>query len=207
MDGKNYVPRRTYNPREMTSEPLKIYTKYGDEGETGLLYGGRISKSDLRTEAYGTTDEAVSALGLARATTDDPDVQRIVKRLQRELFTVGAELATDRAEYANLQRHFSVVTPDMTAALEHDIDTLGAQVQLPRSFIIPGATQASSALDLARSILRRAERRAVQMQTEDMLENPEVIRYLNRASDLVFMLARYQDRALPFERLTGDDSC
>ena len=173
---------------------LKIYTKYGDEGETGLLYGGRISKSDLRTEAYGTTDEAVSALGLARALTGDPDVQRIVKRLQRELFTVGAELATDRAEYANLQRHFSVVTPDMTAALENDIDTLGA-------------TQASSALDLARSILRRAERRAVQMNLEGMIENPELIRYLNRASDLIFMLARYQDRALPFERLTGDDTC
>ncbi len=199
------VHRRTYNPRDMTD--LKIYTKYGDEGETGLLYGGRISKSDLRTEAYGTTDEAVSALGLARALTSDPDVQRIVKRLQRELFTVGAELATDRAEYANLQRHFSVVTSDMTAALENDIDTLGAQVELPRSFIIPGATQASSALDLARSILRRAERRAVQMNLEGMIENPELIRYLNRASDLVFMLARYQDRALPFERLTGDDSC
>lgn len=185
---------------------LKIYTKYGDEGETGLLYGGRISKSDLRTEAYGTTDEAVSALGLARALTAEPEVQGIVKRLQRELFTVGAELATDRAEYANLQRHFSVVTPEMTAALETDIDALSAQVDLPRAFIIPGASQASAALDLARSILRRAERRAVQMNIEGMIENPELLRYLNRASDLVFMLARYEDRALPFERLTGDDA-
>ena len=79
-------------------------------------------------------------------------------------------------------------------------------MDLPRSFIIPGASQASSALDLARSILR-AERRAVQMNIEGMIENPELIRYLNRASDLVFMLARYQDRALPFERLTADDSC
>ena len=182
----------------------RIYTRYGDDGETGLLYGGRIPKSDPRTEAYGTTDEAVSALGLARALSADPDVQSIVKRLQRELFVVGAELATDRAEYANLHRHFSVVTPEMTAALERDIDRLGADVNLPRSFIIPGASPASAALDLARSTIRRAERRVVQMHADDMIENPELIRYLNRASDLIFMLARYEDRSEPFERLTAE---
>ena len=187
-------------------EPLKVYTKQGDEGETGLLYGGRISKSDLRTEAYGTSDEAVSALGLARALSAEPEVRRIVKRVQRELFTVGAELATDRAEYAKLQTHFSVVTPAMTAELEADIDALAAQIELPRSFIIPGASQASGALDLARSILRRAERRAVEMNTQGMIVNDELLRYLNRASDLVFMLARYEDRALPFERLTAEDN-
>ena len=186
-------------------EPLKVYTKQGDKGETGLLYGGRISKSDLRTEAYGTSDEAVSALGLARALSAEPEVRRIVKRVQRELFTVGAELATDRAEYSKLQTHFSVVTPAMTAELEADIDALAAQIELPRSFIIPGASQASGALDLARSILRRAERRAVEMNTQGMIVNNELLRYLNRASDLVFMLARYEDRALPFERLTAED--
>ena len=191
----------------MTEErsPVRVYTKQGDEGETGLLYGGRISKSDLRTEAYGASDEAVSALGLGRSLSNDPEVRRIVKRLQRELFTVGAELATARAEYAKLELHFSVVTPEMTAALERDIDALGEQIELPRSFIIPGASQASAALDLARSTLRRAERRVVEMKSQDMIENDELLRYLNRASDLVFMLARYEDRALPFEKLTAQD--
>ncbi len=191
----------------MTEErnPVRVYTKQGDEGETGLLYGGRISKSDLRTEAYGASDEAVSALGLGRSLSNDSEVRRIVKRLQRELFTVGAELATARAEYAKLELHFSVVTPEMTAALERDIDALGEQIELPRSFIIPGASQASAALDLARSTLRRAERRVVEMKSQDMIENDELLRYLNRASDLVFMLARYEDRALPFEKLTAQD--
>ncbi len=183
---------------------MKVYTRYGDAGETGLLYGGRVSKNDPRTEAYGAADEAVSALGLGRALSADPEVQRIALRLQRELFTVGAELATDRADYAKLQQHFSVVTPEMTEALERDIDALGEQVELPRSFIIPGASAASAALDLARSTLRRAERRTVDLQAQGMLENPELLRYLNRASDLLFMLARYEDRALPFEWLAPE---
>ena len=185
--------------------PLTIYTKQGDDGETGLLYGGRVAKNDLRTEAYGTTDEAISLLGLGRAHAQDPEVQRIVKRLQRELFTVGAELATDRASYASLERHFSVVTPGMTAALERDIDALGARISLPRSFIVPGASRASAALDAGRSVLRRAERRVVEMKQRGLLENGELLRYLNRASDLVFMLARYEDRHLPFERLGATD--
>ena len=92
---------------------VKIYTKYGDEGETGLLYGGRVSKADPRAEAYGTADEAVSALGLAKALSENPLVRSIVDRLQRELFTVGAELATDPAHYDKLLAHFSAVTPEM----------------------------------------------------------------------------------------------
>ena len=192
----------------MTNRPeFRIYTKGGDAGETGLLYGGRVSKSDLRTEAYGSVDEAVSALGLARALSADPEVRRIVKRLQRELFTVGAELATDPSEYASLQRHFSVVTPEMTAALERDIDALNAEIALPRNFIIPGASAASATMDIARSVLRRAERRVVEMRGQGLAPNAELLRYLNRASDLAFMLARYEDRAMPFERLTAEDAC
>ncbi len=182
--------------------PLRVYTRYGDAGETGLLYGGRVAKNDPRTEAYGAVDEAVSALGLARAQSADPEVRRIAYRVQRELFTVGAELATDRADYAKLRQHFSVVTPEMTAVLEQDIDSLAAQVELPRNFIIPGASAASAALDLARSTLRRAERRAVDLDALGLLENVEVLRYLNRASDLLYMLARYEDRALPLDLLT-----
>ncbi|MBI4298252.1 MAG: cob(I)yrinic acid a,c-diamide adenosyltransferase [Chloroflexi bacterium] len=184
---------------------MKIYTKRGDKGETSLLYGGRVSKTDPRCEAYGTTDEAVSALGLARALSQSSKVKAIVKRIQRELFTVGAELATSPEEYSKLKKHFSVVTPEMVTSLEHLIDELSEEVTLPRSFIIPGASPASSALDMARSILRRAERRVVTLSEEGRLPNPEVLRYLNRLADLVFMVARYEDKELPLEILSGDD--
>ena len=184
---------------------MKIYTKRGDQGETGLLYGGRVPKTDPRCEAYGTTDEAVSALGLARALSQRPRVKDVLKQVQTELFTVGGELATDPGEYRKLEAHFSVVTAEMVVRLEEIIDELNEEVILPRAFIIPGASPASSALDLARSILRRAERRVVHLKEEGLLPNTQVLRYLNRLADLVFMLARYEDKDLPFEVLTGDE--
>ena len=183
---------------------VRIYTRLGDKGQTGLLYGGRVSKADPRCDAYGTTDEANSALGLARALSQDSKVKAILLQVQRELFTVGAELATDAAQYATLRQHFPVVTPAMVERLEHTIDELDAEVHLPRSFVIPGASPASAALDMARTILRRAERHAVALKESGLLVNDEVLRYLNRLSDLAFMLARYEDRALPRELLTGD---
>lgn len=183
---------------------VKIYTKQGDEGETGLLYGGRISKASLQTESYGTNDEAISALGLARALSKESRVQDIIKELQRNLFTVGAELATAPNEYDKLKAHFSVITPQMVHTLEHHIDDLDAQIDLPRAFIIPGASPASAAMDMARTILRRGERRAVEMSQQGLVPNPEILRFLNRAADLIFMLGRYEDRNFPFEALTGE---
>ena len=170
-----------------------------------MLYGGRVPKTDPRCEAYGTTDEAVSALGLARAHSTSPRVKEIVKKVQRELFTVGAELATDPSKYATMRHHFEVVSAPMVERMERLIDEIEAEVQLPRSFIIPGASAASSALDLARAILRRAERHAVGLKEAGLLVNDELLRYLNRLADLLFMLARYEDRALPLEALTGDE--
>ena len=117
----------------------KIYTRHGDEGETGLLYGGRVSKADPRCEAYGTVDEAVSALGLARSLVKDENLKATIKGVQRDLFTVGAELATDPKEYAKLQKHFSVVTPEMIDHLERLIDELNQEITLPRAFIILAA--------------------------------------------------------------------
>ncbi|MBI2873319.1 MAG: cob(I)yrinic acid a,c-diamide adenosyltransferase [Chloroflexi bacterium] len=180
---------------------MRIYTRRGDEGETGLLYGGRVSKTDLRCEAYGTTDEAVSLLGLARSLSRDERVREIVRQVERELFTVGAELATDSAQREKLERHFGVVSGEMVVRLEGLIDELGAQVKLPRAFVLPGGSPASAALDVARTVVRRAERRAVELKEQGMLANPEVVRYLNRLSDLVFMLARYEDRGLTQEEL------
>ena len=184
----------------------KIYTKRGDDGETGLLYGGRVSKADLRCEAYGTVDEAVSALGLARSLVQEERLKEVIMEVQRELFVVGGELATDASEYPKLMKHFSVVTPAMVDRLEALIDELNDQMTLPNAFIIPGATPASGALDMARSILRRAERRVVTLKEEGLLHSPVVLQYLNRLADLAFVMARYEDRHLPIEALTGETS-
>ena len=184
---------------------VKIYTKRGDQGETGLLYGGRVSKTDMRCEAYGTIDEAVSALGLARSLSSSPKVREAIRQLQRELFTVGAELATDIEEYETLRKHFSVVTPKMVDWMENLLDDMEEEIKLPRAFIIPGASPASSAIDMARSTLRRAERRAVGLKEAGLLANDVVLQYLNRAADLLFMLARYEDRGIPEEHLTGNE--
>lgn len=169
----------------------RIYTKTGDDGTTGLLYGGRVSKNDAATEAYGTTDEAVAVLGQARASAHAVIGEEILT-LQRELFVVGADLATNPAERAKLQPGVSLVTAEMTERLERRIDELVAERALPQAFIVPGANAASAALDLARSVIRRAERNVVALEREGREVNPEVRRYLNRLSDLVFVLARRQ---------------
>jgi cob(I)alamin adenosyltransferase len=170
-----------------------IVTRGGDQGETGLLYGGRVRKTDPRTEAYGDVDEAISTLGLARAQVRDPDRAALILRLQEELFTVGAELATDAAQYANLTKHFLVITPAHTLRLEDETHALEATHPLPDAFVIPGGSVAAAALDVARTVVRRAERRIVALQDAGALHNPEVVRYVNRLSDLVFMLARAEE--------------
>ncbi len=183
----------------------KVYTRYGDTGQTGLLYGGRVPKNDPRTEAYGTVDEAVSAIGLGRSYADVDRVCDIAMDLQRELFTVGAELATDVTHFETFLKHFSPITQEHVDALERHIDSLQEEFELPRAFVIPGASTASAALDLARSTLRRAERHAVGLVQDGLLrEESLVIPYLNRAADLLFIMARYLDRHLPTELLTGE---
>ena len=171
-----------------------------------MLYGGRISKNDLHTEAYGITDEAVSAMGLARATTDDPRVKDVLRDLQRELFTIAAELATEPDKYELFQQHFQPVTEEMVTNLETIIDGLEEDVEMPKVFILPGGSPSSAAIDLARCIIRTAERRVVALREAGKLTNDLIITYLNRIGDLLFVVARYQDRELPIERATGDRS-
>lgn len=170
----------------------RIYTTTGDDGTTGLLYGGRVPKDDLATDAYGTTDEAVAALGLARALTEDETMATDLLTLQRELFVVGADLATNPKERAKLTPEVSLVTERMTARLERRIDDLVELRPLPEVFVVPGANPASAAIDIARAIVRRAERAVVAMEHAQREVNPEVRRYLNRLSDLLFVLARWQ---------------
>jgi cob(I)alamin adenosyltransferase len=168
----------------------RIYTGTGDDGTTGLLYGGRVSKADPATEAYGTVDEAVAALGSARALMGDADVRGEVLGLQRELFVVGADLATNPNERDRLHAEVSLVTAEMAERLERRIDELVAAHPLPNAFVVPGANAASAALDVARSVVRRAERRCVEWRHAGGAVTDEVLRYLNRLSDLLFCLAR-----------------
>lgn len=172
---------------------MKIYTKKGDDGTTGLLYGGRVSKDDRRTEVYGTLDETVSALGIARAGGLVERVEDIVVRIQRELFVVGAQLATSDENQHKLETGVSKVEAPMTALLEFDIDALIAEHPLPQEFILPGETPGSAGLDLARSTIRRAERQAVSLDRDGLVPDAEILRYLNRLSDLLFVLARYEE--------------
>ncbi len=161
----------------------------GDDGSTGLLGGGRAPKDDLRIEAYGTVDEASSALGLARSLSSSPEVRAIVEKLQGGLYRLGAELATNPAD----EGRFVTTSAEDVAALERVVARLESEVAMPREFVLPGATPASGALDLARAIVRRAERRCVTLIREGALHNTEVRRYLNRLSLLLFVLARYEE--------------
>jgi cob(I)alamin adenosyltransferase len=172
---------------------VRIYTRGGDDGTTGLLYGGRVDKSDLRTEAYGTTDEAVAALGMARVFIADSLLADLVLRLQRELFVVGAELATAAENRHKLRPGTTKVTAEMVDDLEAVIDDYVARIRMPSEFIVPGESRGSSFLDFARTVIRRAERQTVAMDRAGLLVDREAVRYLNRLADLVFVLARYEE--------------
>jgi len=177
---------------------LKIYTRKGDDGTTGLWYGGRIPKSHGRTEAYGTIDEACSAIGLARAAAGEtPEIAEDLLRLQRELFVGGAQLATATEASDRLQDGVSRLTAEMVSDLEPMIDRYMARVNLPPKFVIPGGTELSARLDVARTVLRRAERRVVTLKLDGELADDTVIEYLNRASDLLFAIARFADEPEP----------
>jgi cob(I)alamin adenosyltransferase len=161
----------------------------GDDGTTGLLGGGRAPKDDPRIEAYGTIDEASSAIGLAKALTADPRVRRIAEQLQRDLYRIGAELATTPAAAGRFGR----TTEADVSSLDGLLADLEAEVPMPEGFILPGATPASGALDLARAVVRRAERRCVTLIREGVVDSPQLGRYLNRLSLLLFVLGRYDE--------------
>jgi cob(I)alamin adenosyltransferase len=172
----------------------KIYTRKGDDGTTSLWYGGRVAKSDPRTEAYGSIDEAASALGLARSLCEEgSELAADIVRLQDDMFIAGAELATAPEASERLEDGITRVTEEMVAGLEPLIDRYMERVELPPKFVIPGGTQLSAQLDLARAIVRRAERRVVELDRAEGLASEVVLRFLNRASDLVFAMARVAD--------------
>lgn len=173
----------------------RIYTKLGDDGSTGLLYGGRTSKSDPLMEAVGSIDETVSTLGLARAGGMDAELNAAILGVQRDLFVAAADLVTNPHARDRLVAGISLLTPEMVARLERLIDARMAAKPLRPVFVVPGANLVSAALDMARTQVRRAERRLVayargaQPAAAGTL-NPQVGIYLNRVSDLLYVLAR-----------------
>ena len=182
---------------------MKIYTRKGDDGTTGLWYGGRTQKFAGRPEAYGSVDEAASALGAARAAAQKGDeLYEDILRLQNEMFVAGAELATAPEAADRLEPGVSKVTEEMVTRLEGDIDRYMERVNLPPKFVIPGGTELSARLDVARTAVRRAERRVSQLKHEGELADDTVLTYLNRLSDAVFAMARFADEPNP-ERFEG----
>lgn len=175
------MPRRKKTLRELAGG--------GDDGSTGLLGGGRAFKDDARIEAYGTVDEASSALGLAKAFTAEGRVREIAEELQRGLYRLGAELATNPGD----EGRFGRTSADDVERLEALLAELEAEAGMPSGFILPGSTPASGAFDLARTIVRRAERRCVTLLREGRFGNVEAGRYLNRMSLVIFALGRYEE--------------
>lgn len=167
-----------------------VFSKKGDEGTTSLLSGRRVSKASLRPEAYGTLDEASSALRFAKALSKIQTVREMIEAVQEDLLVLGARLSADSAEAA-AKYHIGA---ERAKRLENWIETLQQEVPLPREFILPGENPASAAVDLARTIIRRAERRTMALKEAGELDSPEVHSYLNRLADFLFTLARYVGR-------------
>ena len=166
---------------------MRIYTRTGDRGDTGLAGGAGVRKSDLRIEALGAVDEANAALGAARVhTAGDAALDRLLEGLQHRLFDLGADLATPGAAGRVMQAHID--------ALERAIDRLEADVEPLRAFILPGGTAAAAALHVARTVVRRAERALVRMGDAGDAADPLAVMFLNRLSDLLFVAARYANR-------------
>ena len=166
---------------------MKIYTKTGDAGETGLFGGPRVRKSEPRVEAYGEVDELNAVVGAARALVEDPEIDAQLAKVQEELFCVGAELATPHG--AKARSAVPPVQPAWTARLEGAIDDLEEDLPPLTRFVLPGGTRTAAALHVARTVCRRAERRAVALAAEAEVE-PTVLAYLNRLSDYLFVAAR-----------------
>jgi cob(I)alamin adenosyltransferase len=172
---------------------MKIYTKTGDEGETGLFGGGRVGKDHPRVEAYGDVDELNAVIGVARSAEPMPRIDEVLVPIQRDLFSIGAILATPKLEKMREQLEKARVDDSRINELEGAIDACERELEPLRSFIVPGGTQKAAALHVARTVCRRAERRVVHLRHN--VEIPEiVVVYLNRLSDLLFMLARVANK-------------
>lgn len=165
------------------------FTGYGDDGTTGLLGSGRVPKYHPQPEAFGTIDEVSSSLGFARSLLQDEESIELLLQVQRDCYQMMTELAAT----PETQSQFRVIGEQQVAWLEEATNRIGGRVELPREFILPGDSKSGAALDVARTIVRRAERLVVKLQDDNLITNRYLVRYLNRLSSLLFALARYQD--------------
>jgi cob(I)alamin adenosyltransferase len=161
-----------------------FYTRTGDDGYTGLLGAGRVPKYDLRPEVLGTLDEAAAALGVARNFCQAEGARELIVRIQRDLYALMAEAAATPETSAR----FHVIDEKFVAWLEKQIDSISAKIEIPREFIVPGDSDAGGFLDVARTVVRRAERRVAELLLRGDISNAELLRYLNRLSSLCFVL-------------------
>lgn len=178
---------------------VKIYTRKGDDGTTGLLFGGRVPKDSPRPAAYGAVDEAQAAIGVARAASSNADLGELLIAVGRDLYVVMAELATADENVGKLVDGETRVVNEMVDRLEAAIDDTAARFTMPTEFVIPGNSTVSAALDLSRTIVRRAERESLRAAGEGSL----AVAYLNRLSDLLWALARWQETASTPARRPG----
>jgi len=169
----------------------RIYTRTGDDGTTGLVRGPRRAKYDCRIEAYGTVEEANAAIGMARLHTGAmPRIDMLLGRIQNDLFDVGSDLATPGADAPDAEYPSLRIRPVQTEFLEKQIDHYNADIEPLKSFILPGGTPLAAALHVARTVTRRAERITVELAAAEPDTSSEAVRYLNRLSDLLFVLSR-----------------
>jgi cob(I)alamin adenosyltransferase len=175
---------------------MSIATKTGDKGETSLMYGRRVSKGDARVDAYGCIDELTAALGLARSIATDKFISGEILAAQKDLIVLMGELATAAADQERYAKDgFQITTPAMVDRVSAAIDDLEKDRSLyPKDWVIPGGTRVSAALDFARTTCRRAERHIAALTISDVKFNVEILRYLNRLSDLCWVLARYVEK-------------
>ena len=185
--------QRPSAPSALYFSQMKIYTKTGDTGETGLFGGGRVAKDDIRVEAYGDVDELNAVLGMARCIEMMPRIDEVLVPIQRDLFAIGALLATPDREKMAMHLEKARIDEGRIAELERAIDDGEQELEPLRAFIIPGGTPKAAALHVARTVCRRAERHVVRLQHEVELP-PLAVIYLNRLSDLLFTLARLANR-------------
>ena len=182
---------------------MSIATKHGDKGETGLIGGGRVSKADVRVEAYGTVDELGAALGFARAVCEDAEVRELTKAIQRELFTVAGAIASPAG---GVESPTTYVTPEMVETLTAHVKRIEATEGILSDWSLPGEHAAAASYDLARTVCRRAERAVVRLSETGVEINPQVVPYLNRLSDLLWLMGRLLElRAGVNARLRDDE--
>lgn len=175
-----------------------FYTSQGDDGFTGMLGEGRVSKSDPRIDALGDVDEAGAALGVARALARSPQTPAILLQVQRDLYGLMAELAATPENAAR----FRVIDAQRVAWIESQVEALSEQVEIPREFIVPGDTVEGAFVDLARTVVRRSERRVIALYQAGGFENAEILRYLNRLSSLCFLIELAENQSAGQGRIT-----